>query len=230
MAYIEWYKKSSRDQGGYYDNYKNKHSSQSRQQIQTRQEVIKRHKILTQYWKRMVSEAEKLPQKEGANFRMRWLYGGTNYRRLVEPLDIADYYKKGHKDYMTRARSHHYVLLEKWYDDDDDARRANGERTKACTLTVDSCFWARVEEAIVSCGVLRDGESGSEIKRLSRDSLVGFEGYVMDLIEKFGASPEIFLAGSSFMRWWEEYTSVVGGDLGGSRLAHFMRIDYLNYV
>ncbi|KAI3452387.1 hypothetical protein Pfo_009052 [Paulownia fortunei] len=226
MTYLEWYKILSKDQGGYYDSYKNKQSG-SREQIRTRQEIIKRQRILTQYWKRMVSEVEKMPQKEGASFRMRWLYGGTNYRRLIEPLDIADYCKKGHKDYVTRGRSQHYVLLEKWF---NDARPVEGakERNKACSLTEDSCFWAYVEEAIISCKVLKDGQSSSEDKRLSMDNLIGFDRYVMNLIENFAVSPEIFLPESSFMQWWEECRVIIG-NLDNSPLADFMRNGYQNY-
>lgn len=227
MTYLEWYKKLSKDEGGYYDSYKNKQSG-GREEIKTRQEVVLRQRILTQYWKRMVNEVEKMPQKEGASFRTRWLYGGTNYRRLVEPLDIADYYMKGHKDYISRGRSQHYVLLEKWF---NDAKPIDGaqERNKACSLTEDSCFWAHVEEAIISCKVLKDGQSSLEHKRLSRDNLIGFERYVMDLIENFAVSPETFLPESSFMKWWEEYCVVVG-NLDNSPLADFMRSDYQNYA
>ncbi|MCH94885.1 senescence-associated carboxylesterase 101-like [Trifolium medium] len=50
---------------------------------------------LTSYWKKMVEEAEMKPQSEGAAFRASWLYGGTTYRRMFEPLAIAQYYREG---------------------------------------------------------------------------------------------------------------------------------------
>ena len=107
MAQLEWYKKHSKSQNiGYYDSYKKKYSTSD-------QDVVIFQKNLTNYWIKMVEEAELKPQKEGAAFRTRWLYAGTNYRRMVEPLDIAEYYTNGGKSYMTE-RSKHYKQLEEW--------------------------------------------------------------------------------------------------------------------
>ncbi|KAK4488484.1 hypothetical protein RD792_004248 [Penstemon davidsonii] len=221
LTYLEWYKKLSEDQGGYYDNYKNKQPG-TREQFKSREQIIKRHRALTQYWKRMVTEVEQMPQKEGANFRLRWLYAGTNYRRMVEPLDIADYYKKGLKDYIAHGRSQHYVMLEKWLNEDKPVEGAK-VRNYACSLTEDSCFWAHVEEAILSCRSM-----GLDMQ-LSREKLIVFERYVMNLIRNFAVSPEIFLPKSSFMQWWEEYNVIVGSSYE-SALCDFMRNHYRSYA
>ena len=106
MAYLEQYKKLSKDNRiGYYDRYKIGSN--------TSDIVLEKHKkTLTCYWEYMVDQAEKRPQTEGTSLRTRSLFGGTNYRRMIEPLDIADYYNKGKKDYINQGKPNHYIKLE----------------------------------------------------------------------------------------------------------------------
>ncbi|CAH1420713.1 unnamed protein product [Lactuca virosa] len=92
LTYIEWYMKTRRLTGGYYDSYKD---AKSATEIMGKNEAIRHQLNLNQYWKKTVEENDLVPQKEGAKLRKRWLYAGTNYRRIVEPLDIADHYKRG---------------------------------------------------------------------------------------------------------------------------------------
>ncbi|KAF5746856.1 putative Senescence-associated [Tripterygium wilfordii] len=204
MALLEWYKKKSKDNNvGYYDSYKNRGSRAD-------WDVARRKRVLTNYWKKKVEEAEKRPQKEGSSLRKRWLFAGTNYRRMVEPLDIAEYYgEKGQKDYKTKARSRHYILLAKWLEEEankpEDSPNLVKKQNVEAILTEDSCFWANVEEAIISCRLLKDEETSDLAKELSRESLIEFEKYVMKLIKNYDVSPEIFLSKSTFMQWWKEY-------------------------
>ncbi|KAM0033622.1 putative carboxylesterase [Helianthus debilis subsp. tardiflorus] len=120
------------------------------EETESRQEILKREYFLNQYWKDTVKEKDRMPQKEGAKLRKCWLYGGTNYRRIVEPLDIAEHYKNGKTNYLN-DRSDDYKLLEKWSDEDKrDSKSSEVKRNKAASLTEDSCFWAHVEEALIS--------------------------------------------------------------------------------
>ncbi|KAI3726048.1 hypothetical protein L1987_65845 [Smallanthus sonchifolius] len=109
LTYMEWHMKKNKLKGGYYDSYKN---PKTQDEIKSQQEILKRQRFLNQYWKDTVEEKERMPQKEGAKLRKRWLYGGTNYRRIVEPLDIAEHYKNGNTNDM-KYRSDNYKLLEK---------------------------------------------------------------------------------------------------------------------
>lgn len=201
MAYLEWYKKeSTSENNSYYDNYKNKRFWMSI-------DVIKFKKKLNQYWEKVVAEAEKTPQRVNAPLKPRWLFGGTNYRRMVEPLDIADYYNKGLTDYKANGRSPHYTKLEKWLKAADTNPSGPTEKKKkdiANCLTEDSCFWAHVEEAIKLCKTLKISN-----EPLIRNKLIDFEQYVMQQIKNYAVSPDIFLKGSSFMQWWMEYKSVI---------------------
>ncbi|CBI34971.3 unnamed protein product, partial [Vitis vinifera] len=112
MAQLEWYKKKSKDLNkGYYDCFKNQGSKRD-----IKIEQYRGH--LTIYWKDMVAQVQRKPQKEGASFRTSWLYPGTTYRRMVEPLDIAAFYREGRTDYINNGRSPHYKLLQQWYEED----------------------------------------------------------------------------------------------------------------
>ena len=226
MAQLEWYKKETKNRNiGYYDSYK-------RMSSQSDIDVVTYHRKLKQYWEKMVEEAEMKPQREGAAFRIRWLYAGTNYRRMVEPLEIADYYRNGGKNYDTEGRSTHYKQLEKWLE--KEAKEKTKEETKATSgsnststknvesiLTFDSCFWAHVEEALLSCKVVKDVQSSIIHKEDAKGKLLEFEEYVYGLLKKYEVSSEIFLKESSYMIWWDEYKKIDGAPYH-SELARFM--------
>ncbi|KAL1827659.1 hypothetical protein ACET3Z_006071 [Daucus carota] len=218
MAYMGWYKKISRNQGGYYDCYKTA-ESKSIKEGKTKEEVVRHQRILNQYWKHMVKEIDRMPKREGAtNIRPRVLYAGTHYRWLVEPLDIAVYYRQGKKDYINKGRSQHYKLLEEW----EKGSSKPAERHKVSRVTEDSCFWAHVEEALIACRYLTEEiDSSSEEKESRYQSLLEFEAYVMDLIRMHTLSPETFQEGSSFMQWWRDYKKLKGVGYK-SELTNFM--------
>ncbi|KAK9997526.1 hypothetical protein SO802_022212 [Lithocarpus litseifolius] len=189
--------------------------------------VILFKKILTEYWEEMVDEAEKKPQKEGASFRTQWLFAGTNYRRMIEPLDIAEYYKGGGQDYIKSRRPEHYKKLEQWLKEKPlSAPNKLKKQNVASNLTEDSCFWAHVEEARISCQLLRSGESSDREEELKK--LLKFENYVYDLMKYYAVSPEIFLPQSSFMQWWKEYEEIMGNSYS-SNLSNLMK-DYKKYA
>ncbi|KAI3670046.1 hypothetical protein L6452_41633 [Arctium lappa] len=211
LTYMEWYMKTKRSTGGYYDSFK---KPRTQKEIISQHEIVKHQRILNKYWKELVEEKNQMPQTEGTKLRKRWLYGGTNYRRIVEPLDIAEYYKKGGKDYVAN-RPNHYKLLEDWSNDDNEGRDPVRERKKAASLTEDSCFWAYVEEGLILLGKLKDeGFSCNE-------ELENFESKVMGEIKSYSLSPEVFLEGSSFMKWWNEYKEYKGS-LYASEFAQLM--------
>ena len=84
-------------------------------------------------------------------------------------------------------------------------------------LTFDSCFWAHVEEALLSCKELEVVREKEETLK----KLVEFEEYVYELLRNYVVSPEIFLAQSSYMRWWNEYQAIKGTSYN-STLTSFM--------
>ncbi|CAN6572152.1 unnamed protein product [Malus baccata var. baccata] len=235
MAYMEGYKKESKEMGiGYYDRYRNKRCLGD-----INAEEYK--KKLSNYWEDMVAEVESNPQKEGAAMRTRFLFGGTNYRRMIEPLHIAEYYKEGGKDYI-KERPRHFVLLEQWFNEDAEKQKPErGQKEKenpqlrgesksnskaknvASSLNDDSCFWVHVEEARILCN---EQASNPNAKQM----LIEFEQYVLNNLEKFAVTPDIFLAQSSYMQWWNEYEKRVGNDYSSPLAKVMKRHTYTKYA
>ncbi|KAK6796955.1 hypothetical protein RDI58_004656 [Solanum bulbocastanum] len=228
MAWLEWYMKVTRNEGGYVDSYK-RSDFRSRDAVKSRQEIVKHQRVLNKYWKTKVAEVEEMPQSEKAAFRTRWLYAGTNYRRMVEPLDIAEYYmKSGNIDYVNLGRSEHYKKLEEWRKEDNPSGSGNNRRKSVC-LTEDSCFWAYVEEAIINSKRLRQGSL--EEKEYAREYLVNFGEYVMNMIRSYSVSSEIFHPHSSFMKWWKDYRQDILSCLSNLPLAFYMENgEYQSYA
>jgi len=133
----------------------------------------------------------------------KWVNAGMTYSELVEPLDIAYYYRKseGKGNYLSDGRPKRYKVLQKWLEEKEKTRSGRGQivRTKLPFLIPDSCFWAHVEEA------LKDLKQGLHQKK---ESLEKFEDYVTKLINERNISSYVFLDKSSFMRWWQEYKQV----------------------
>lgn len=203
MAKLEWYKKTSKDKNiGYYDTYKSKMFMSD---INV-EEIVKR---LLNHWTDVVEEADQKPQEEGASLRTRWLYAGITYKKMVEPLCIADFYndRKDCLDCEVYKRLPHFIRLEQLYKESEKTKGSTLDERKrniSHNLTEDSCFWARVEEAIILCELLKE-------KKTSAEELKKFEEYVMGLVKEYKVSPEIFLKRSSFMkRWWEKYKEAMG--------------------
>ncbi|PWA93646.1 alpha/Beta hydrolase fold protein [Artemisia annua] len=206
LTIMEWYMKTRRLKGGYYDSYKNRHSKED---ISSQQDIIKHHRSMKQYWKKFVEEKNLMPQKEGANLRKRWLYSGNNYRRIVEPLEIGEYYKNGHRNYIDN-RDNHYKLLEGWLKDDmKDQDAGRGKKNKPAILNEDSCFWAYVEEALISLKDLRNAGASNNVADIE-NQLHWFEAYVKSAIEDYSVSQDIFIRGTSFMKWLNEYKAYKG--------------------
>ncbi|CAL0298982.1 unnamed protein product [Lupinus luteus] len=190
MAQLEWYKKETKNEGvGYYDSFRNMCS-------QWDLDVIGFRKNLTRYWKKMVEEADMKPQKDGAQFRTRWLYAGTNYRRMVEPSIIAQYYRNKGQDYVNNKRSAHLKKLQGWFDEANRGTIESFDNTSKhnveSILTLDSCFWAHVEEALIACKELKELETEE-----ANNKLVEFEKYVYESLKNYEVSAEIFLPKSS---------------------------------
>ncbi|CAN8236387.1 unnamed protein product [Cochlearia groenlandica] len=207
MVYVEWYKRKSKIANiGYYDRYKTQTASPG---SQVDMDIERRKKEVNDYWISLVDEVEKKPQSEKSILKTRSLYSSNNYRRMVEPLDIAEYYVSGKKEYISCGRSRHYVMLEKWFKEEGIEPVRCKKRDLSDLLTFDSCFWAKVEEALI---VIKKGKT-QVVMRDDDDALVGeilkFEEYVWGIIGKREVSPEIFLEGSSFMKWWKMYKEII---------------------
>ncbi|KAL3729066.1 hypothetical protein ACJRO7_033637 [Eucalyptus globulus] len=208
-AEIEWYKAfcdNSVKQRGYYDSFKQRGASK-------RESHINKNRIMLKaFWDGIVSmmDRNKLP----LNFHksLEWVIEESQlYKLLVEPLDIAEYYrlgmhmKKGH--YISNGRERRYEIFNQWWTERVVIEKLGNRRTKYASLTQDTCFWARVEEAKEWLDKIKSESNPNNLAFL-RDRLNEFEAYAMKLFDGKEASADVLAKNSSFSLWLKEWRAL----------------------
>ncbi|KAI3790566.1 hypothetical protein L2E82_03692 [Cichorium intybus] len=207
-AQIEWYKAScdkSDDQLGYYDSFKLR--GPSKRDFKVLMNINK----LGEFWNSLIDMCEKNQLPHNFHKRAKWVNASQFYKLLVEPLDIAEYYRngehriKGH--YLNGGRKRRYAVFDKWWQERERDRLndTNGysRRSKFASLTQDSCFWAKLEEAREW---LENVRSEGDPRRLAElwAGIEKFENYARGLVERKEVSIDVLARNSSYMVWMEE--------------------------
>jgi hypothetical protein len=98
MAELEWYKERCEKEDGitYYDSFK-KHKDIDANLRRVR---------LAEFWDEIIEMWERHELPSDFQSQNKWINAGNTYRRLVEPLDIAHYYRmsKGKGNYLSDGR------------------------------------------------------------------------------------------------------------------------------
>ncbi|KAL5544326.1 hypothetical protein UlMin_008110 [Ulmus minor] len=116
-----------------------------------------------------------------------WVDLGTGFRRLVEPLDIANFYQHQKNDdsgaYMgNRGRPKRYRYTQRWREHEKGMEKdSSGE----------SCFWAEVEE-LLATGITP--ETSERAQKLVKQ--------VEQWVEKEEIESDVFLSKTTFVKWW----------------------------
>lgn len=135
----------------------------------------------------MVKRAELPDNFEG---KKEWIELGTKFRRLLEPLDVANYYKHGRNDdagsYLIKGRPRRYKFPQRWYEHD--------KRIKQFATISESCFWGEVEELKFISKKMCYEDIKERIVKLEGQVL---HWYKTDVLEK-----DVFLENSTFTQWW----------------------------
>ncbi|KAJ0805228.1 putative carboxylesterase [Helianthus annuus] len=138
-------------------------------------------------WDEIVEMLKRYELPDGFESRPEWVELGTKFRKLVEPLDIANYYRHS-KDEDTGTylrdggRPKRYKYTQRWH---EHAHRLN-EGSSSETI-----FWAKVEE-------LRR-KPFAEVK----DQIVGLEKQVREWVQTEELNNDVFLEKSTFVVWWK---------------------------
>ncbi|KAK9669372.1 hypothetical protein RND81_13G125500 [Saponaria officinalis] len=168
---------------GYYDAFKlQKHSEDFNNNI--------RRLELAGIWDEIIEMLKRNELPDEFEGRREWIEIGTRYRRLIEPLDIANYHRHLKNEdtgpYMDKARPSRYRYTQKWLEH---------ESKMEPDPVPESCFWAEVEElSIHTCN-----------KHISEDlmqRILKFERKVSLWAEKGRLGKDIFLDGTTFTQWW----------------------------
>lgn len=198
-AELEWYKEScdkSDDQMGYYDSFKQSGSSKRGHRVN-----MNRHK-LAGFWNKVINMLENNELPYDFHERAKWVNASHFYKLLVEPLDIAEYYRSGmHKikgHYLEHGRERRYQIFDKWWNRKTAVDgEENNKRSTFAGLTQDSRFWARVEEAREWLANLRS-ENDPRKMDLLWENINKFKRYASDLVERKEVSRDVVAKNSSY--------------------------------
>ncbi|KAK2973409.1 hypothetical protein RJ640_011643 [Escallonia rubra] len=180
----EYRKDGERRKVGYYDSFKLQNEEKDFQANVTRLE-------LAAIWDEVIEMIKKNELPDEFEGKKEWIDWGNEFRRLVEPLDISNYYRHAKNEdagsYMEKGRPKRYRFTQRW--------REHEERMPAEPIS-ESCYLAEVEELIITC----KKRSFEDIK----DRILSLEkqvhGCVQAMPEVLGK--EVFLDGSTFAKWW----------------------------
>lgn len=163
---------------GYYDAFRNQRDTNDFNTNVKRLE-------LAGIWDEIKEMIKRCELPDGFEGRKEWIELGTMYRRLVEPLDIANYYRHLKNEdtgpYMIKARPKRYRVTQRW--------REHAERMSVGSSS-ESTFWAEVEELRTKPYL----EVQDKVSRL--------EGLAYAWIRDEILGKDILLDESTFTKWW----------------------------
>ncbi|XP_047316970.1 lipase-like PAD4 isoform X2 [Impatiens glandulifera] len=204
-AQIQWYKEICDKKGeklGYYDTFKRRGDSKKEMKINMCR------LRLGAFWDNVIKMVENNKLPYDIHKRGKYVMASLFYKLLVEPLDIAEYYRSGeHRvngNYLQYGRERRYLILDKWWNDLNDGEIRKYERSTFASLTQDSCFWAKVEEAIKWVYCIRNESDKSKLYRLW-ENLNEFENYAMGMVVRKEVSIDVVQANSSYSLWLREW-------------------------
>ncbi|KAE9587384.1 hypothetical protein Lal_00004843 [Lupinus albus] len=184
MKELEEYKATCEIQKGYYDAFK--------VQKETRdfQANVKRL-VLAGIWDEIIEMLKRYELPDEFEGNSEWVNLGTSFRRLVEPLDIANYYRHLKNEdtgpYMVKARPKRYRYTQRWVE------HANRIPIGASS---ESTFLAEVEE-------LWSWSNNKKPFEDIKEKVVKLEHDIKKWVEKGEITRDVFLKDSTFVKWWE---------------------------
>ncbi|KNA14778.1 hypothetical protein SOVF_104610 [Spinacia oleracea] len=211
-AQIEWYKTScdeSDNQMGYYDSFKRRQASKRDNQVN-----LFRIKLAS-FWDNVISKIDNNELPHDFHKRRKWVNAAHFYQLLVEPLDIAEYYRSGEHlkkgDYIRNGRERRHEVFDKWWKERERDNvvvvEEESKRSKYASLTQDSCFWGHVEEAKELVEKVRRERNSSNVVQLWQ-GIDEFERYARKLIDSMEVSSDVLVKNSSYNMLVEEVSEL----------------------
>ncbi|XP_057951161.1 protein EDS1-like [Malania oleifera] len=137
--------------------------------------------------------------------RKEWIELGTRYRSVIEPLDIANYYRHAKNEdtgpYLVKGRPRRYRCTQKWL---EQAEKFPPGTSK------ESCFWAEVEELCLKTSEGSFGDGQERVLILERDveeRVLTLERDVLNWVRGGKLGKDVFLEESTFVKWWKRLPS-----------------------
>ncbi|KAI9086396.1 hypothetical protein K1719_031480 [Acacia pycnantha] len=187
MRVLKDYREISRGQGvGYYDAFKLQKDEKDFDANVKRLE-------LAGLWDEIIEMLKRYELPDEFEGKQEWVDMGTEFRQLVEPLDIANYYRHLKNEdtgpYMDRARPKRYRYTQRWVE------HMEGLETGASS---ESCFWAETEELVGKTNKKAfEGDFRERVAKLEEDL---YKWREKD--EEF-VNNNVLLEETTFVKWWK---------------------------
>ncbi|PRQ53807.1 putative carboxylesterase [Rosa chinensis] len=183
MKVLEEYRTFNAQKVGYYDAFKKQNEERDFAANVSRLE-------LAGIWDEIIEMLKGYCLPDEFEGEDSWIELGTKFRRLVEPLDIANYYRHAKNEdsgaYMIKGRPRRYRYPQRWLE------KKKGWESGACG---ESCFWAEVEE------LLKLASNDGEVNETRAKEL---QERIAKWVEQGVAGKDVFLEDSTFLKLWEE--------------------------
>lgn len=168
---------------GYYEAFKNQNNESDFHADVARLE-------LAGVWDEIVDMVTRAELPDNFEVKKEWIELGTKFRRLLEPLDVANYYRHGRNDdagsYLIKGRPRRYKFPQRWHEHD--------KRMMQFTTISESCFWGELEEIkFISKNMCYED---------MKERIVKLEGQVLDWYKNEVLDKDVFLEKSTFTQWW----------------------------
>lgn len=138
-------------------------------------------------WDEIVEMLKRYELPEEFEGNDEWIQLGTRFRRLVEPLDIANYYRHSKNDdtgpYMITGRPKRYRFTQRWLE----------HNQKMTEYSEESTLWAKVEDLRIQTRTRLYAEYSKEVKELENK----MKRWVNEIED------DMLLKKSTFMEWWK---------------------------
>ncbi|XP_062030609.1 protein EDS1L-like [Rosa rugosa] len=183
MKGLQEYRTFNAQKVGYYDAFKKQNEKRDF-------DANVRRLVLAGIWDEIIEMLKRYDLPDEFEGDEGWIDLGTNFRRLVEPLDIANYYRHAKNEdtgaYMVKGRPRRYRYPQRWLEKNKDLKRDScGE----------SCFWAEVEE------LLKLASNGGKVDETRAKELQ--EGLARWIQQQDVAGEDVFLGDSTFLKLWD---------------------------
>ncbi|KAF2311394.1 hypothetical protein GH714_022243 [Hevea brasiliensis] len=182
LGKLQGYKDKCKHKVGYYDAFK---ISEDKEDFEANVNRLQ----LAGIWDEIIEMLKRNELPDEFEGRKAWIDIGTQYRRIVEPLDIANYYRHLKNEdtgpYMERGRPKRYKCTQRWR---EHAERMSNE-------SLESCFWAEAEELC--------NKSGNPS---IRDRVLQLKRRVEEWIRNGVLDEDVFLNGSTFEKLLTEHS------------------------
>ncbi|KAK4749636.1 hypothetical protein SAY87_027085 [Trapa incisa] len=187
MKELEDYRESCEKRGvSYYDSFKlHKYEEDFLANVQRLE--------LASMWNEIIEMLKKYQLPDGFEGDKTWVDMGTRYRRLTEPLDIANYYKNAlyketEKYLKPGSRPKRYPFTQRWYE---------YSYMKHGGTSGESTFWAELEQLKIT---MTDKNTPFEDVK---ESVLELEKNLKRWYDKGEIRKDTFLPESTLVNWWK---------------------------